>query len=572
MPDSRKVLFSRRAPDGEGMLRFDLFLWEPESGRVEQVTHLSDVSAADPSPDGRFAVGVRNRYGLSALVQVDLRTGTVQEIPTRVESSDPWVVWNHPRVSPDGRHIAALLHRGRRWRLVALPREGGEPREIGLPGSPAGPPAWSPDGTRLFVATDASGTWNLASVEVGGGKALELTRVTGGAFSAAPAPDGTSLFFLELTAKGINLRQMKIGEGLPPVPREAGGYPLLPPPAIESQPREPAEVAPKQRYNLWRSQVVRPIFGYTVGPDGKAWQLGLEGADVVEQLHWTALGSLGDAAGPRGGALAAAYRGLPVALSLHLFSAVEQPGSQRVVHRPEFDQERRGGLLEASWGRSSFGGSQRVSVGAGWTRVDPAAGDDFDRALASLDARATFRRFRGKSGILLSGALAGSAGRTGGEDWSQVLVTARATGGVGPARLSLSGSLGETAGSPTRFDLFSIGGAGSSLLPAGLDRNRIESPALPHFTQVGEKLERLRAELAGSGLPVLLYGERLRAWDGGAARPDPLEILGAELRAESLLPAELARSIEIYLGVARIKGDSPRFRSTRGYAGLIFRP
>ena len=210
MPDGRSVLFARRAPDPEGVRRFDLYRWELEGGRVDRVTRGADVSDADPAPDGRVAVGVRNRFGASSLVRVDLATGTSAELPVELETADAWTVWSHPRFSPDGKTLAALLHRRGRWRLVTLPAEGGAIRELETRGAPMGPPAWSPDGMRLLITTDASGVWNVAEVPAGGGLTRELTRVTGGAFGPAPAPDGERLYFLDFTAKGVNVRRLDL--------------------------------------------------------------------------------------------------------------------------------------------------------------------------------------------------------------------------------------------------------------------------------------------------------------------------------------------------------------------------
>ncbi|PYQ36160.1 MAG: hypothetical protein DMF55_05630, partial [Acidobacteria bacterium] len=75
------------------------------------------------------------------------------------------------------------------------------------------------------------------------------------------------------------------------------------------------------------------------------------------------------------------------------------------------------------------------------------------------------------------------------------------------------------------------------------------------------------------GLPLVLYGERLRAWTPGALKPDPVRVVGAELRIdEGLLPVSLSGGLALYAGVARIRSTSPRFDTTRGYAGLLYRP
>ncbi|MEP6995844.1 MAG: LpqB family beta-propeller domain-containing protein, partial [Acidobacteriota bacterium] len=263
MPDGRSVLFSRRAPDGEGVLHWDLSLWDLARGNVRRITRGRDVLEADPSPDGRFAVGVRGGFGVSALVRVDLSTGAVAELPAPIASGDAWPVWSHPRISPDGQRIAALLHREGRWRLVTLPAEGGAVADLGFRGDPVSPPAWSSDAKQIFVTAEAAGIWNFFAVDASDGRAQQRTRVTGGAFSPAPTPDGEALFFLELTAKGVNLRLLPTSA--PAVSEvaenaDAGAYPVLPPPRSEPA-RNPAAApfAAPRPYGSFETQTLRPL-------------------------------------------------------------------------------------------------------------------------------------------------------------------------------------------------------------------------------------------------------------------------------------------------------------------------
>ena len=231
--------------------------------------------------------------------------------------------------------------------------EPGSTRELETAGIAMGPPAWAPDGSRLYGATDASGIWNLVSLPAEGAGSVTLTRVTGGAFSPAPSPDGKSLFFLELTGKGMDLRHLPL-PAEPPAPASPGppGSGILPPLAGEApSPLRRSPAGTPRPYNALSTQVVRLSSGFTIGPDGSSYQFGIEGSDVVGRFRWVVLGAAGNAAGPRGGSVAAAWLGLPVDLRLQLFSALEKPGSQRLVARPELDQERRGGFAAASWGR-----------------------------------------------------------------------------------------------------------------------------------------------------------------------------------------------------------------------------
>ncbi|MEP7132746.1 MAG: hypothetical protein ABI914_06255, partial [Acidobacteriota bacterium] len=146
MPDGRRILFGLREPSADGSLHRDLFLWEPESGAVTRVTRLADVSDADPLSDGLSAVAVRNRYGISELVRVELSSGRLTVLASS-PGGDPWQVWSHPRISPDGFSMAALMHRGGRWRLASVQASGAAVREIPIEGNVFGAPAWSPDGT-----------------------------------------------------------------------------------------------------------------------------------------------------------------------------------------------------------------------------------------------------------------------------------------------------------------------------------------------------------------------------------------------------------------------------------------
>ncbi len=576
MSGGGSVLFSRRAPAADGTLHWDLYRWSLAGGSVWPLTRGADVSDADPSPDGAWAVAVRSRNGASGLVRVDLATGLTREIPARLPAAEAWPVWSHPRLSPDGSRIAALLHAGGAWRLVTLPAEGGDVVARSLPGAAASAPAWSADGARLFVTSDGSGIWNIVAVDASGASGEEvLTRVTGGAFSPAPTPDGKTLFFLDFAARGVGVRRLALGgPGLSALDRPSDAYPLLPPRPAEAA-RFAAQAVPAARpYSVWPTQAVRPLLDFSFGPSGNTVQLGVDSADVLGRLHLLAMGSFGNAVGPRGGSVAAAWRGWPAALALQLFSAIEKPGNQGLAPRPEFDEQRWGGYLGAAWARPFTWGRVEARAGGGATDVEVLeTGRIFGRTLGSAGGSAAWRRTRGGAGLGFDLDADGALGVTDGYAWRQWDAGGRVIGILPFASLSAGARYGQTGGRPTRFDDFAIGGAASAILPPGLDRNRIQNPALPADLQVGHRFEAYRLELAGNTVPLVLYADWARAWNGsGFSRPEPVRVAGAEVRLEQLIPPEFGRTITCRIGGGWIMSDTPRIRAARGYAQLVYRP
>ncbi|HET8773576.1 MAG TPA: hypothetical protein VFP80_07290, partial [Thermoanaerobaculia bacterium] len=189
--DGKALLFAHRVPDGEGVLHFDLYRWDFE--RVTRVTRLADVRDADPGDD-RTAIAVRSRFGASQLVSVDLESG---EVTPRGEASIDHVI-THPRVSPDGKRIAQVAHRGGQWQLYV------DDAAVALPGDPASPEWISDD--ELVVTVLAGGYAELYLVR--DGVATPVTRTSGGAFEPAPSKDGR-IFFMSLEPDGYVVRVLE---------------------------------------------------------------------------------------------------------------------------------------------------------------------------------------------------------------------------------------------------------------------------------------------------------------------------------------------------------------------------
>ncbi len=550
----------------------DLWVWTPATGTQHRITRLSDVREADPSPDGRWAIGVRSRYGASGPVRVDLATGEVTALrPPSIEET-----WTAPRLSPDGKSAFFTVHQGGRWRLLRSDAEGPfAAAEVDLGGAaPVGAPTIASDG-HLFLAADRDGVWNVEEHRAGEPGWRLVTRVLGGALSPVAAPSGEHLFFLEMTARGLDVQRLPFSS--PPLgqARLSGPEPIAPRPAAPVSPPAERTPGPSRTYSPFDTMNVSLAAGTVVGPGGYSQQLGLSGADLIGRLRWQALGGLADSSGEKGASFALAFR-KSVELRVQLFTVNQRVSSERLVSPAFLDRSRSGVSADARWSRVFGPGQLEVRAGGVWAAVRPDEGAAYDRALGAAGLDLTMGTSSGRWGLRAGLSADGSAGRTESEPWTALVVRGSLAAGTPAGTLSVSGRLGATGSSPTPEDLFRIGSMATPLTPPVLDLNRVESPALPEAFETGRRVNSGRVDFRPAGVPWLfLYGEFLHAWDspplGGAG--GVVRLTGAELRVVSRdLPLELGGDLAVILGVARIHGDVPGSGATVGYAAFVVRP
>ncbi|HVT15977.1 MAG TPA: hypothetical protein VHQ90_07320 [Thermoanaerobaculia bacterium] len=562
MPDGRSLLLVRFEPDARGFLHPDLFRWTPEGGRVERLTREADLRDPDPAPDGGWAVATRDRNGFSQLVKVDLATGAVEDLT----APSLEVVYDRPRISPDGRSVAFARHGEGAWKLGILPlpaTPASRPRAVPGPlSSPPGAaaagqeidiappwsgtvasPAWSPDGRTLYAVVGHQGFIDVYAFTLHAEGAqpppLPLTRTLGAALAPAPTPDGSGLFYLSLEPDGLAVRRVDLRQARAPLPLPEGPADLVPavrlaPSAPSDQATAPfavADLPDPRRYAAGR-QELQPLVGGGASSSSRALELLARGGDVVGRLDLLAVGSLAGGGAPAGGALAGAWRGWPVTLSFHLFAARELPSRQDgrlPAAAAGLDLERRGVELGAGWERRPSGAWLRVDSRLLWQRVDPrrtastsagsarsasAAGEQ----LASLVAR--YAIFRGNGPWRLAPDLGGhlETGRTAGGGWSRFGGGLHLAVGHDKDHLELSWQRDGSRNLRRAFDLYELGGWAGSVVPETALANRILMPALPQGALLGSQHEGERVELRLGFLPVPLFYERHRLWQDGLSR------------------------------------------------------
>jgi Tol biopolymer transport system component len=588
LPDGKSILFVRFEPDGQGFLHPDLFRWEIGSGNIERLTREADLREPDPGPDGTWALAVRNKDGLSQVVRVDLASGAVQAL------TEPSVeaIYDQPRVSPDGKRAVWARHAGGVWRLVLRDLEagptGGPGSETELaspPDATVSSPAWSGDGKTVYATVGSGGFIDIWAFPVDPpGPPVPVIRSPGAALDPAPTPDGKALFYLAMEADGLDLRRLDLGDLRPGASPEIAGLPSLPAaelvPAIRPPPAPPpapftlAQVPPGRPYGLGRQELLPLLSGSTTssGVSSGVAELGVRGGDLVGRLDWLVLGGLGNGGGDRGGAVAAAYRGLPVALSFHLFDLEQLPARQSgrlgaPARSGILDREERGGEVRAEWDRRFGPARLRLAGGGLYAAIDPRLGESANRALGFLDLRYRAVHSRGRSSLEEGVHLHGESGAAGGDSLHRY--GGDLTLGVGHEsdRLLFTFRRDRASGTPRPYDLLQVGGFGSSLTPESALAGRVAVPALPAGTLLGRDYEGERAEFRLSLFPAPLFFERHRMDNG-----DWLRLAGLEWRF-STPPLPLGRipAFDLRVGAARVF-DPPFKGETRWWLVTVMRP
>jgi hypothetical protein len=410
----------------------------------------------------------------------------------------------------------------------------------------------------------------------GSGAGERVTDTIGAALAPAPLPDGSGLFFLGLQAGGLDLREIALPQPAAPSPTTTVGEGLAPAvrpvPPPEPAPLAAAPVSPGRPYGLGREEWA-PVLGGNVAPSSHGLEAGVRMGDVVGRLDALAIGSFADAAGPKGGTLAAAWRGWPVEISAQVFDATERP-SQQPRSVPglgvSLDAVRRGVEVSALWQRQWLAGSATLGGGAYVGRIEPEGAVSEDQRLWFVKGGVESRSSRGLWAFPASVSARFDDGRTDGDGWQRLRgdvaagVLYRSTG------LLLGWQRASVHGAASDLDRLQLGGVPSSVLPDAVLAGRILVPPLPAGTLVGDEFEGQRATALLGGLPLVLA--RYRMWEPEKPSGDWLRLIALEWDVTGdPMPLVRLPGLRFIVGIAYIL-DEPFRDVTQAWLGLTWRP
>ncbi|MBI2091395.1 MAG: PD40 domain-containing protein [Deltaproteobacteria bacterium] len=245
--DGKKIAYSAMGSFKRYNYFSDIYTYEIETGKVEQLT--KGARASDPvfSPDGKTILFVKQDGGASWLASYDMEKKEVADYrPADADQQKSFEQFAQPSWSPDGKWIAVSswqpvkptypatttsagrqstnvpTYESGQWDLYVIQSEKLKTQNakfIKLTDDIAidSHPIWSQDGKSIYFASDRSGINNIYKINMS--RALEkapvsverITNVLTGAFQPAVSADGKTLYVQYYNGEGYDIRKTGIG-------------------------------------------------------------------------------------------------------------------------------------------------------------------------------------------------------------------------------------------------------------------------------------------------------------------------------------------------------------------------
>ena len=560
LADNRRVLVTRWALRGDGTLRPDLYVWDPDSDVVHRVTHGAGIVDADPSPRSATALATRCRAGQCDVVSVDL---TRRRLAT-VLAGDTSRSYYRPRYSRDGRRFAVSVAENGRWRVLVGDADGHNVAYAD-PDDDANryDATWTATGDTLIVVSERGGIPNLESISLETGRTRTLTRVTGAAVAPEVNRADGSVWFLSMHSRGFDLRRLPPNgaraDSVVTISTEQFGFAG----AGHAQPRVPPAgpvAAPKAYGPGPRDQRWVPGFFYSA--DGGGAFVSVFTGDIVGRLNATVTAAGGEDGTVRGASLRATWRYPRPALEGGLHAFMHQPSLAHRYVQPLSDSLDAGvlqSIVAASLARQGEGWYTRARIGIAAGTIDPTLGPTHVRRLEFAELAVHLRQLTGASGLTERMRVHATQGRTR-ADYVRIVTSAEVhTVGRDALPLELGATIGKISGRPHPFDNFTVGGAMSPVGDSSLFSQRYAFPIFPTAIATGRALFAWRAALPMSSWTLFYSGastaddvDKIRKWN---------RAIGAEMRYSlPPVPAAFSPRIESRGGIGYTLDDPFRHR------------
>ena len=564
----RVLLFTARVRDSKGDRHLDLYRWDLDSDRVTRLTHNANLRRFDISSDGRQVIAEQNRHGFSRLIRLALDSGDISPLDAggQLTGETPETIFDMPRISPDQRRLAYLVHRlDHHWQLRVRELDGS--RDIAVP-LPEGYqfvsyPTWHQEGRQLVFAAGVDGQLSLYSYHLEDRQLVRLTDTTAPVAWPVSLPNGDkggadSLLFLQQDSEGMDVYHLATDQtarhqavSLTTHQAAATSQPQINPLLASTQSKTGSEdTSPERPYGLGRTRATFTLGTlYNQATGTNQWELGARGNDILRRLDWQ-VGFSDDSDGQVQGANGyLRWRGAPVQLTANLFDLRLSPDNQagsteqglRLTARWPWQTDNGAGSLLASYHSGEINGQLdqywQVGLGQSWY----IARNDFKwRQLAKLSWL---------------------DGRLGDDDWRGVKGRVAADIELFDVEFSLAADWQKRLDADVA--LLSLGGYASTLVSRHHNDNRLLDPLLPFATARTNSYRRW-----GLSTPLGDYGRifyRRHELDNS----DDYQIFGVGAATELDFGFSGVNDLRLDIGAGRVKPDH-QSGDTRVWAGLYY--
>jgi Tol biopolymer transport system component/DNA-binding winged helix-turn-helix (wHTH) protein len=184
-PDGTRIAFQLKRPGSET----EVWTIAPTGGEPAPLLR-DNPRGFFPNwlPGGERVLAVERTEGGERFAYLDARSG--QRDALRAVNRE-----KHPRLSPDGRHVAFHAPVEGTLRVFVAPIAGGPSRQLTFSPTDAAYPSWSPDGRRLAVEVRQGEDVHIAVMSAAGGPLEVITSGPGLHWPHSWAPDGDRIAF-----------------------------------------------------------------------------------------------------------------------------------------------------------------------------------------------------------------------------------------------------------------------------------------------------------------------------------------------------------------------------------------
>jgi Tol biopolymer transport system component len=322
--NSSTLYFNAYSNEGSGAYNkvSDIYRYNIDSGKVEQLTKLAGIRRFTVSNDGETLYAEQIRNGYSELVKLDLNTQVITPLFTHSLKT----AYDYPTFSPDESKLAYLsASLNENWQLYIKNVDDGSSQVVPMPNGYQylSQPSFSQNGESIYFVAGLNSATDVYRYHM---TSKTLTKLTHGQEAVAhpiEMRDG-SLLYLSITADGPNVKQLpntlkgSVVTDLAltkAAPLRMVNTHTLPKADIYTR-----EVGLDSNYNVFDQQATFAVSSQYYSASTAVLDLSIKSSDVLKHLDLQAGYSvdLHDSA-LQGGFLNAKYSALPIKLKLNLF-------------------------------------------------------------------------------------------------------------------------------------------------------------------------------------------------------------------------------------------------------------